>query len=542
MNMNASVNYFDNPAQYIESVKKDWERFISHGETAGLSVRKEVLRSWEFSLKNRVAYEDARGIEPIFDSEKMSRLYAQKERLVRAAQPVVEDLAALLMEQGKTGGIINLCDEDAVIMATKTSGLQGDMDAEQQRLLPGMILDEPYSGTTGVSMAKKTGQPYAIYGSEHFNLSAKAYCCAAVPIKNHKNGSSTGFLALSGKNLNITPETLGMVMFAAKAIENALSAETPVNLPADSEVRLRSGRGLDKPPVLVGSAPNFITAVETAKKMARSDAPILLLGETGTGKDVFAKMIHFYSNRADKPFFAVNCGAIPRELIGSELFGYAPGTFTGGLPKGNPGKIESANGGTVFLDELGEMSPEAQVYLLRVIEEKALLRLGGNRLIPADVRIIAATNANFKKLLEEKKFREDLYYRLSVLEINIPPFRDRLDDLASLTAYFHSLYCGRGRGIREMKAEDLNYLRSYSWPGNLRELKSAVQRANVLGADTVESLKDYVKSRKDEAQPERYARFGNYARIMEECEGNVSEAARRLGVARSTIYRRMRQK
>jgi transcriptional regulator with PAS, ATPase and Fis domain len=267
------------------------------------------------------------------------------------------------------------------------------------------------------------------------------------------------------------------------------------------------------------------------------------------GKDLFAKMIHCCGARAGKTFSAVNCGAIPRELVGSELFGYAPGAFTGGLPKGNPGKIESAAGGTVFLDELGEMPLDAQVYLLRVVEEKELMRLGGNRPIPVDVRIIAATNANFQELLEKKKFREDLYYRLNVLEIHIPPLRERFGDLADLISYFHSLYRESGRGIRGMKDEDLGCLTNYSWPGNLRELRSAVQRANILGTDTMESLKAYARARISSGwgkkglpgAEEGYGRAGDYAGLLEECGGNFSEAARRLGVARSTLYRRMRR-
>ena len=297
-------------------------------------------------------------------------------------------------------------------------------------------------------------------------------------------------------------------------------------------------------PTLIGDHPAFISALETAKSVAKTDASVLLLGETGVGKEGFARTIYVYSDRADKPFVAVNCGAIPKELIGSELFGYAPGAFTGALSKGNPGKLEAANGGTIFLDELGELPLDAQTYLLRALEEKELVRLGSHHIIPINVRIIAATNVDLQDMVKEKKFRADLYYRLNVVEIKIPPLRERFDDLANLISFFNAYYSGSGCVLNDA---DLAYLMQYSWQGNVRELKNVIHSANILGKDTVQSLWDYVAIHMNQDDKDKKlfnsSKVGDQDRILElikSCNGNVSKVARQLGVARSTIYRRLK--
>jgi transcriptional regulator with PAS, ATPase and Fis domain len=279
---------------------------------------------------------------------------------------------------------------------------------------------------------------------------------------------------------------------------------------------------------------------------AASDAPVILSGETGVGKECFAKMIHENSTRSDKVFLAVNCGAIPKELIGSELFGYAPGAFTGAFQKGNAGKIESANGGTLFLDELSSLPLEAQIYLLRVIEENELFRLGSNNPVPIDVRMICATNTDLRELIRRKEFRADLYYRLNVVEIEIPPLRDRLEDMNDLISFFSMKYFGEPYTVCR---DVFEYIRKYAWPGNLRELKNVIQRASALNTDVAQALLHYAESnltQEDRTMTKTSAPKSNdpsllaeTRRVVEEYGGNIARAAKHLGIARSTVYRRL---
>lgn len=290
---------------------------------------------------------------------------------------------------------------------------------------------------------------------------------------------------------------------------------------------------------LVGVAPGFKRMLELAMRAACTDATIIITGETGVGKEGVARAVHEYSPRSQGPFIEVNCGAIPKELIAGELFGYVPGAFTGASPKGNTGKFEAANGGTLFLDELGSLSKEAQAYLLRVLQEKEVIRLGSYNAIPIDVRVIAATNSDLRQLVREGHFREDLYFRLSVVEIQVPPLRDRPEDLPHLIAYFLS-----GYGIYDVKLSEntIQTLAFYKWPGNIRELMNIVQRVVALDLDLEETLLDYVKPHIENigiiSKKEDYE--DKILSALQSSRGNITQAARELGVARSTIYRYMK--
>ncbi len=229
---------------------------------------------------------------------------------------------------------------------------------------------------------------------------------------------------------------------------------------------------------IVGSSPAMLQTVSEARQLAQNYSNVLITGESGTGKELFAQAIHSAGGRKDRPFVAINCGAIPRSLVESELFGYEQGAFTGGKKGGAPGKFELANGGTLFLDEIGEMPPDTQVTLLRILEDRRVMRLGGTKYIPLDVRIIAATNRNLAQAIREKTFREDLYYRLNVLTIRIPPLRERRTDIIDLVHFYVNQFSpGEDPVIGDKVYEALM---SYSWPGNVRELGNVIQRALLI--------------------------------------------------------------
>lgn len=215
--------------------------------------------------------------------------------------------------------------------------------------------------------------------------------------------------------------------------------------------------------------------IKLALKVASYDATVLISGESGTGKEVLAKIIHNESPRKEGPFIKVNCAAIPKDLFESELFGYMEGSFTGASKEGKPGMFELANGGTILLDEIGELPLDVQSKLLRVLQEREVLRIGANKPIPLDVRVLSATNRDLEKDVEEGEFREDLFFRLNVIPINIPPLRDRSEDVPQLIQFFLEKLNKKYKKIISIKEETINVLKSYSWPGNVRELENLVE-------------------------------------------------------------------
>ncbi len=302
---------------------------------------------------------------------------------------------------------------------------------------------------------------------------------------------------------------------------------------------------------IVGQNSMFRYSLKCAQIAARSDSNVILLGESGVGKEMFAQAIHNASSRCQESFLAINCAALPRELISAELFGYEEGAFTGARKGGNQGKFELADQGTIFLDEIGEMPLDMQGSLLRVLEEGVITRLGGTGAIPVNVRIIAATNKNLLEEVEKKHFRADLYYRLCVIDINIPSLRERKDDLPQLVNYFIQTIAPRlGKSITGIDRSAMDILLDYQWPGNVRELSNVIERAINMASGEVLIGEDF---------PLEIARSGGGhhwlaetqaikkppdEQIIREClqrnSGKISQAAEELGISRTTLYRKMR--
>lgn len=305
---------------------------------------------------------------------------------------------------------------------------------------------------------------------------------------------------------------------------------------------------------IVGQNPKFLEAVRLARQAAQVDSTVLLTGESGTGKDVFAQAIHNASSRSERPFVVINCGAIPRELLASELFGYVEGAFTGARKGGNIGKFELADGGTIFLDEIGELPLDMQVALLRIIEDKALMRVGGKEAVPLDVRVIAATNRNLSEEVANGRFRADLYYRLNVLRIHLPPLRERKEDIPLLVNHMIGRLAERmGYAPAGIEAAAVRALCRYDWPGNVRELQNVIEQALVAANGGTVSLASLPEAVRCLAAPGDLAlRERNHSAVsletlelnaireaIERCGGNIARAARELGVHRNTIYRKL---
>jgi Nif-specific regulatory protein len=302
---------------------------------------------------------------------------------------------------------------------------------------------------------------------------------------------------------------------------------------------------------MVGESRPVRDVLQFISKVAPTEATVLLSGESGTGKELAARAIHQNSKRADKPFMAVNCAALAESLLESELFGHEKGAFTGAITQ-KKGRLEIADGGTVFLDEIGELSPALQVKLLRVLQEREFERVGGTRTIKVDIRLITATNKNLENAVSEGTFRQDLYYRLNVVNLEMPPLRSRLEDVPLLANYFAAKYAEKcNRRITGISAEAQERLMAYDWPGNVRELENAIERAVVLGVTEhilMEDLPESVlESESRVAAPAtRYhdavaqTKKQIILTAMQQSNGNITEAARALGVHPNYLHRLIR--
>ena len=316
------------------------------------------------------------------------------------------------------------------------------------------------------------------------------------------------------------------------------------NVSLKAEVRQRTR--------IVGQHPEMLRILDTVKKVAATNVRVLIMGENGTGKEMIARALHENSPRSDEPFVEVNCAAIPEELIESELFGHERGAFTGAVAR-RIGRFEMADGGTLFLDEVGDMSLSAQAKVLRVLQESVFERVGGTETMKVDVRVIAATNKDLLKASREGRFREDLFYRLNVVPITVPPLRERASDIPLLAEHFlHLIGRELGQAPKKLSRPAMDALKEYAWPGNVRELKNLVERLVILAPGSTIDLTDLPPLlASDEGGEDRYFQIESYVSFKDAVEKdfferklrlyghNVSKTARKLGMQRSNLYKKL---
>ena len=326
------------------------------------------------------------------------------------------------------------------------------------------------------------------------------------------------------------------------------------------QVERRSGKGLE---ALIGRSAVMEAVFDTIRQVAATRATVLIEGESGTGKELVARALHNLSNRSKAKFVAVHCAALPGNLLESELFGHERGAFTGATER-RIGRFEQADGGTLFLDEIGEISPETQVKLLRLLGERTFERVGGNASISADVRLVAATNKHMETLVAEGKFRDDLFYRLNVVRVHMPPLRDRREDVPLMVQAFLKQSCQENdKPLRELTSDAMNRLMEYPWPGNVRELRAAVDHGVVLATGPKITLRDLPAALRQwtgegsggsaAAAPGKPGgapvspwniqerEHDLIRRALQETGGNITEAATRLGISRRTLHRKLKQ-
>lgn len=397
---------------------------------------------------------------------------------------------------------------------------------------------------TRMHIVTETGQEEI--GSVHMINGSIPVICNRMPIK--KDGKTIGAIALTTfrrlDEVNGLIEKINLLNLEISQYKSELG-------------RLRGAKySLEQ---IIGSSPQMLKAKKLLQKVAPSKLTVLITGETGTGKELFSHAVHQLSPRYHKPFIRLNCAAIPTELLESELFGYEEGAFTGAKKGGKRGKFELANGGTLLLDEINELPLHLQSKLLRVIQEKEIERIGGLKPIELDVRLICSTNKDIRELVQKGLFREDLYYRVNVVEINIPPLRERIEEISELTRHFITkINRDHGLNITNISSSVMQLFCKYNWPGNIRELEHVLERAAIISVSglldmehfeylrprIVEILNDRVNKSLDSASLEKVKDLAEKQAIIQALKrtnGNKTLAAKELNIHRTVLYSKMKR-
>jgi transcriptional regulator of acetoin/glycerol metabolism len=641
-----------------KAVKNEWEKFVKDNDIDKNNVRDMIIKSWQRCKEYNV--DPYMGKGDLVPDNKLHRIKKQNKQLIETAEPFMKELAELVK------------DSHIVVVLTNAKGLiletLGDEkimnNANQLKYIPGSYWSEEKVGTNAIGSAIEIDKPLQVNGCEHYCKQHHTWTCSAAPIHNPE-GELIGILDMSGPFKRAHPHTLGMVVAAAKSVENQISlieknkelriankfssavfnsmsegiisidkfgkviwinkaaskmfeidresakekdikdviGEQPtvekmlsnhqpfndedisvyrnkerlylnasarillnktgiadgyiiilrkmkavkkmVNRMAGSEARFCFGD-------IIGENRYLKKVKDLGRRISKSDATVLIEGESGTGKEMMAQAIHNESLRRERVFLSINCAAIPQNLLESELFGYEGGSFTGARKKGRPGKFELASGGTLLLDEIGEMPLNMQASLLRVLQEKEINRIGGLEPIPIDVRILASTNKDLEEEVRKGNFRKDLFFRLNTVKIKMPVLSKRLDDIEKLVEHFIFILNQKSnQNIHAVENEVIDLLKEYDWPGNVRELQNVIERAVLLSEDGCIRVKHLPEEFKNNVEKEvnkidsnslPLLKLKDMEKIMLEHSiqetKTITEAAKILGVSRSTFYRK----
>lgn len=546
-----------------------------------------ILRSWqrcrELDIQhNKISKDD------VLTLQSLKIRLDENENLVRAAKPILRYIYSFLRDKNY---LLVISDKEGYVIETL-----GDPSflAKTDKIFisPGVNWREDLKGTNGIGTTLIEQVPVNIPGKTHYLSPVSFLECWAAPIR-RINGELIGVLNISGEAGKTHKTLMESTIIGAKMIEQSVQIfELKQNFKLCHKSLRAIGKGLElgedglmkeiselssmndifssqkqiylnekvnaeknKNTFWIGRSAKTKAIFEMAHKISQSDVTVLIQGESGTGKEIIARYIHYSSNRKDKPFITLNCAAIPGNLVESELFGYVEGAFTGARKGGQSGKFELAHGGTIFLDEVGDMPLNVQTSLLRVLQQKEFYRIGDSKTNKVDVRVIAATNQDMQKLVENGKFRLDLYYRLNVILIKVPPLRERSEDICDLVPYFLDKYCKEfGYPTLKISPQVFPYFINYSWPGNIRQLENCMQSMVALSNQknlTVDDIpSEYIDTKISDQVPRDTTQMllalqtedierKTIIHAISQTNGNIAAAARVLGIGRTTLYRKM---
>ncbi len=560
-----------------------------------------IIRSWQRSLELKLSQEKIENNDFLPTHLLRERLEANEE-LLRAIDSTMSDILCLLPSQDF---LVLLSDPEGYIL--KSLGNPPFLTKAQQVFLsPGASWSERIKGTNAIGTALIESCPVEVLGWEHFVKENHFLSCWAAPIRNLK-GELVGILDISGEATAIDHRNLKLAILAAKMVEQQLHClELQRSIDFNKEViklakimlgsnftnvfedvkqvnqftRSLGGKSTEitvQPQNLlvknysrtkvipqlpkhksnthnqhawIGSSDITKKVFQHAAKAAESSCPVLIMGESGTGKEVLARLIHENSSHCEEPFITLNCGSIPDSLIESELFGYAEGAFTGAKPGGNQGKFEAAKNGTILLDEIGETPANVQVALLRVLQEKEIVRIGESHPRKINARVITATNKSLDLLVEKRQFRLDLLYRLRVIVIQIPPLCYRPEDIYDLVPYFVDKACqSLGKSKMDVTEEVYNNFLLYKWPGNIRQLENCITSMVAMSDGTVltySDLPDELTCNYTAKESQKNSLLIKQTRqailqALFQTKGKIAPAARLLGMGRATLYRKLKE-
>ncbi len=505
---------------------KTWKRFVKEGVLDESCIQKRVAASWHRCKKADVNPYLEKGPN-VMPADHLERQAEKHALFLAASAPYAEKMKTAMREMEM---MVLLIDADGVVHSVDGHP-RTIHEANRINFLKGACWTEKAVGTNAIGTALYTNEPVMVHGSEHYSLASHQWSCSAAPIR-YEDGRLAGVIDISCPASRAQPFMLGIASSIAYTAERELAlkmkmteldmiskfagltrsrepivlcneinriiaASPPVQHFTGHMLRELEEQGFqikqakreengftcfyvtkreEKPAFIfhgaAGKSRSSRNMLQQLELVARTDATVCLTGETGTGKEVAARAIHNNSSRKNGPFIAVNCGAVPEKLIESELFGYMEGAFTGAKRKGQIGALQKADKGTLFLDEIGEISHSMQVALLRVLQERKVTPVGGTKEIPIDIRIITAAHTDLRQLVESKKLREDLFYRLHVCPIHLPPLRERTEDIPGLFFEFQR----NSRWPGELPDDFLDILKGWKWPGNIRELFNVFER------------------------------------------------------------------
>ncbi len=549
------------------------KNFITGKDTKVIDkVPPTIFRSWNRCRRLSINHERLLQGDVLLQTN-LKELLAQNEDLLIAAKPVMQQIFNFLRCRNY---VLVLSNNQGYILETLGSS---SLVAKTKKifLAPGVNWQEDLKGTNGIGTVLVEKIPLAIPAWTHYSLPVNFLDCWASPIR-RANGDLIGVLNISGEAGNRHEHLMEITTIGTNMIEQQLQISEiseqfnlcRENLDIIGNKLSNDVSGLRQtfrvPGLTLGTkkdcalgkswqgrSPKTRAVFDISLRAAKADSTVLIQGESGTGKEIVARNIHQSGLRKSKPFVTLNCAAIPDSLVESELFGYAEGAFTGARKGGQPGKFEQADGGTIFLDEIGDMPINVQASLLRVLQQKELYRIGDGKCRAVDVRIIAATNRDLRQLVDQGKFRLDLYYRLKVILISIPPLRERIEDIWDLAPYFVEKICTKlGLPVLEISPELYQCFAAYSWPGNVRQLENCIESlvalSNGAAILTPDDLADEYKNNGIDLNTSAVNKLVLHANNLEratiiqaiqDSQGNLAAAARLLGIGRTTLYRKL---